>query len=345
MKIKISQPVLSEPKWFPILDVILLIIEDSRHSIAAEELYTILESQWVKDRPRDVRELIRTAATTRSYDAEVDKSTITIDSSCPRGGICEFEKDNTILHPLDAIFFISTPFQVIVENENFDGAFILWMARAAGYTKLLTAYRSGRFVFRHAGGKDSIYRSANIFSKGVWARNDNRHEKAFRLWLCAILDNDATHPNHKPNKDIISRTQRITAFVHELRKRSIESYIPAPIIKKLDNSKSSQEKVDALFRMTEQQRNHYHMKRGFRFRTDIIPTKANYMAHAKHEEKSLYNSVNEQDWEKLMDGFGSGLSKIYTEEGSRPNPNDVLFSDSADREEILKLVKAIYQRI
>lgn len=345
MKILISPSVLSEPKWLPILDVILLIIEDARHSIAAEELYTILESRWVKERPRDVRDLIRAATTTRSYDAEIDQSSITIDSSCTRGGVCEFEKNNTILHPLDAILFISTPFQVIVENENFDGAFILWMARAAGYTKLLTAYRSGRFIFRHAGGKDSICRSAAIFSNGVWARADNRYGKAFRLWLCAVLDNDSTHPGHKPNIDIISRAQTATAFVHELRKRSIESYIPASKIKQLDAGKILHEKVDALFRMNEQQRNHYHMKKGFKFKANIPPTKANYMAQANNEEKALYSSVNEQDWEKLMDGFGGGLSKIYTEEKSRSNPNDTSFTDGADREEILQLAKAIYQRI
>jgi hypothetical protein len=167
VKIIFESSVLSERRWYPIVDVIMLLVEDSRHALAPETSDGILTSEWLKERSIDTRELIRLSITGRSYDDMVDKTSVTLDTHCRRGGRVDFSSFNTHVHPLDAILFLSTPFQVIVENEWFDGGFLLWMAKALGFDRLVTAYRQGRFVFRHAGGKDMLTRSAAVLSGGV----------------------------------------------------------------------------------------------------------------------------------------------------------------------------------
>src|ERR1035441_2231273 len=42
LKIAIAQTVLSEPRWFPVLDVALLIAEDGRHSFAIDQIEELL---------------------------------------------------------------------------------------------------------------------------------------------------------------------------------------------------------------------------------------------------------------------------------------------------------------
>ncbi|ANH03174.1 hypothetical protein [Shinella sp. HZN7] len=204
MKISIAPNVLENPRWFPILDVVLLIVEDERHSLATEEVPDILASQWLKERSFDTRDFVRLAATSRSVDGLADRRTITIDSNARRGG-CVGANRATMVHPLDAILFLSTPFQVIVENEWFDGGFMLWMAKGLGFTQLLHAYHKHRFIFRHAGGKDSISRSAKAFSESVWPRPDRSTDRAFREWMCVVLDNDARDPDDDPNRKLDTR--------------------------------------------------------------------------------------------------------------------------------------------
>lgn len=344
MKISIKDDVLNNEKWFPILDILLMQVEEDRHTFDDQNLPELLSSKWIAKRPRGVRELIGGAATYASYDADAHKSSIIIDSASARGGIWLEEKSETLLHPLDAIFFLSTPFQVVVENEHYDGAFLLWMSRAAGFPKLLNAYRAGKFVFRHAGGKDSISRSAEIFSHGVWPRENKKYSRAFKNWLCALLDNDATHPGHEPNKKIIDESLKHCCYVHELRKRSIESYIPQGYLKKYAAESALSKKVTALFRLSREQRQHYHMKKGFKISGNPA-SKQTYLEQSNINIKTLYSDVSEKDWPLLNDGFGGGLSKVFVEEYYRCNPNDPLLTDLDDRQEILEISRSIYQRI
>lgn len=287
------------------------------------------------------------SCTNRSYDDMCDQTSVTITGDCRRGGVVNFEAFDTRVHPLDAIAFLSTPFQVIVENEWFDGSFLLWMAKALGFGRLIEAYRQGRFVFRHAGGKDSIPRSAAVFSKGVWPRRNGGYERAFRLWLCVLLDNDAKYPGDTPNANIIEQTKDHVTFVHQLRRRSIESYIPAQRLRKLDNTPAFHRKIDALLNLTDEQRLHYHMKKGFKFDRKTTPHKKNYLASdsVRIEEKRLFQSIDDEDWEHLMDGLGRSLSDIYVDEPHRPNPNDSTMTNQQDRNELSTLIKAIYERI
>jgi hypothetical protein len=271
-------------------------------------------------------------------DALADKRTVLIDDSARRGGE-ERGSTSTALHPLDAILFLSTPFQVIVENEWFDGGFILWMAKGLGFTQLLHAYQKNRFIFRHAGGKDSIIRSAKVFSQSVWPRPNRATDRAFRQWMCVVLDNDARDPDDDPNRQIVEAAQPHVFFVHQLQRRSIESYLSRETLLTIDNTGSFRQKVEALFRMSPNQRRYFHMKRGFRFQRDTPPTKASFMSSAE----ALYGGVVPGDWNLLMNGLGRSLSTVFVDPLKRPNTNQPDLVSTEARAELLNLFRSIYE--
>lgn len=347
MRVIIEKYTLQNSRWYPIFDAIILLIEENRHAFSQDTLYSILESSWIESRPAADRDLIRLAAIKRSHDSLADKSSITIDEGCRRGGRLDITAFNTFVHPLDVIAFLSLPFQVVVENEWYDGSFLLWMARALGFQRLITAYRERRFQFRHAGGKNSLARSAEILSRGVWPRQDDTYLHARRQWVCVVMDSDARFPGDDPNEPLRTQIEPHVAFLKQLRRRSIESYLPKAVMNKVDPAPAFRRRIDALFRLSEEQRSHYHMKKGFRFGPTLTPGKADYLASSEvsNGEKSLFRDVADGDWLHLCEGFGSKLADVYVDEGSRPAWNDRALSNASDRAEMLSILEEIYKRM
>lgn len=346
MRLAIESRTLMDARWFPIFDLLLLHLESRRHTFSADDIDELLRSPWLESKGRKDRELITHAATARSHDRLADKNIVRIDSSAPSGGRVD-DEFTTSLHPQDCLTFLAQPFSVIVENEWFDGAFLLWMARALKRDNLINAYRSNRFVFRHAGGKGSLERSASVLSHGVWPAPNGRHSRAMRLWACAVLDNDAKYPGHAPNTDLIAGLRPWVAFVHELERRSIESYLPHTALTRYDRSGLFKARVDGLFRLTAAQRRHYHMKNGLRLKENVNPTKAAYLAAPEiaSQEKTLFGSVQDSDWAILVSGFGKKLSEIYTKDEFRPLAADGSAIEINDKMEFGRLLDAIYERI
>src|ERR1700738_1833195 len=126
MKVVVERGTLADTKWYPIFDVVLLLVEDRRHAIAPETASYLMASDWLTSRPTTDRDLIRLSTLRQSQDPLADKSSVTIEAACRRGGIADLQNADTRVHPLDAILFLSFPFQVVLENEWFDGAFLLW---------------------------------------------------------------------------------------------------------------------------------------------------------------------------------------------------------------------------
>lgn len=312
---------MADARHFPILDVLLVLVEARKHGISIDNLAEVFASPWFANKPKSDRELLQRSALVRSHDALLDKSMVFIDARAKSGGTVHFDRNETHLHPLDAISFLAIPFAVIVENEDYDGSFLFWMARAVEFDKFIDAYRDGRLNFRHAGGKSGLVRSAKILSRGVWPRQDDR-SRAMRLWCCAVLDNDARFPGEEPNKDIVDTLAPYVSFVHQLKLRTIESYLPYSAMLRFNGSGAFKGKVDALYRLERDAKRHYHMKRGFRLKDGSPPKKAEFMGAASDivplEEKALYGNVSDGDWALLNDGFGRGLARIFAEEQFRP---------------------------
>ena len=341
MRIELTSALINEPTWFSIVDVILLLVEERRHSISMSCLPDVLASSWLSTRSPSDRELIRRSVVARSRDSLIDRNLVVVDPAAPRGGRFDRDQRRTTLHPLDAILFLTQPFAVIVENDWYDGAFLLWMSRALGFSKFLEAYRGGRFHFRSAGGKDGLVRSAIALSSGVWAREDQRHRQAKAMWACVVLDSDARFPGDEPNHEIVAEVATHVMFVHQLQKRSIEAYLPFTALHRAAGPKA---KLDALARLDPDQKAHYHMKRGFRLPENPDPSKAEFMAHVKPhpEEKRLFASLPEGEWALLRGGFGRNLSSVFSDDHERPQREDADAISPADRIEILELIKTIY---
>jgi len=324
-----------------------MLVEDERHSLNVEDLKALLNSDWMSTRSRTDRDLIRLSALKRSTESGAEKTIVIVDDNAKRGGLDDGHNNAVTIHPLDVVSFLSLPFQVIVENEWYDGAFMLWMARAIGYEKLLTAHRKRRFAFRHAGGKDSLSRSAQVLSGGVWPRSDGRYVEARRLWSGVILDNDAKYPGDDPNLKIRADVEPHVAFVHQLKRRSIESYLPKATMVRWDNSAGFRMKVEALFRLSDDQRKHFHMKNGFRYGRVNQPSIADYKlsADVAAGEKTLFDGIGNVDWDLLREGFGRRLSSVYVEERYRPSHGDRMSVHPDDRIELSGIFSAIFERI
>jgi hypothetical protein len=146
---------------------------------------------------------------------------------------------------------------------------------------------------------------------------------------------------------LISGLTPWVAFVHELARRSIESYIPHTALSRYDRSSSFKYRVDALFRLSLEQRRHYHMKNGFRLKEDANPTSAGYMAapEISQQEKALFGPIPASDWSRLASGFGKKLSMIYTDIQHRPVAADTSAIENDDKAEFGCLLDAIYERI
>ena len=346
MKLVIEEKTLATERWFPIFDIFLLHLEERRHAFAVEDADRLLSSVWMRGKSRKDHELVSRSLTARSHDRLADKNIVRIDQTATLGGLVS-DRYTTSLHPQNCLSFLAQPFSVLVENEWFDGGFLLWMARALGREALINAYRANRFVFRHAGGKGSLTRSASVFSTGVWPAPNGRHAKAMTLWACAVLDNDAKYPGHAPNAALVRELEPWVAFVHELARRSIESYLPYTALTRYDRSAAFKEQVDALFRLSPDQRRHYNMKAGLRLKDNGNPTKVCYLnaTEVSNHEQALFGNIPDFDWDKLAPGFGKGLSAIFTEDQHRPVAADSAALEASDKMELGRLLDAIYERM
>ena len=322
MKIRIEPDTLSNEHFFPLFDVLLLLVEAGRHTFDDDYLDDIFQSEWYLNLKHSSKEIIKISSRTGSFLSVSRNPQVVVDQDARVGGTVDEDARITRVQPFDALQFLMQPFSVIVENEWFDGGFLLWMAKALNIQTFSSAYRQNRFQFRNAGGKGSLHRSAQVISEGVWPRADGSSSRALRLWNGILMDSDSEYPGHDPNQAIREACQQHSAWVKQLEYRSIENYIPKASMLKLFPQGQERSRAHAYFNMTDEQRKHYHMKQGFRTSRGVIPTKAEYLAsplvHAQC--KTLFASVSDKDWDLLASGFGGTLSRIYVNKTERPDP-------------------------
>ncbi len=217
------------------------------------------------------------------------------------------------------------PLHLIVEDENSDGAFVLWMARLLARDTLRRSYNAGRLLFRHAGGKGQMAKSAATLTFGVWPR-DNKPILSLRLRAIALLDSDARFPGDQPNAGIVQALQSHVALVHMLNGRYIENYVPQKYVQRRLEEDGLASATDAYFRMTEDQRKHFPIRKGFldNSTTPQPQTHAAFLADARREqaERNHFQTVNPQDWVYFASGFGARLAVIFQEPAYRCQPSE-----------------------
>jgi hypothetical protein len=321
MNVLIDAEVIANRRWSPIIELIMELAAVGRHDLDYDTLDDLRNAGWVRENSSDMSELLGHIEKAQSVRG-LSVAKVMIQTGVADSGLIGAEGE-TVVSPLRALEFLYTPFQIVLENEEFDGAFLLWMARALRRDDFLRAYRLSKVDFRHAGGKGSIDRSIRLLSSRVWGRADRKYSREMSKWAAVIIDSDSKHPGHSPNVAIIDRVRDKVAFSHLLSKRAIESYLPKSfIIKKLPALRL---KVESLFSMSPEQRKHYHMKNGMKVDGQVL-SKASYQLSTKpsSEEKALFSSLDDHHWNLLAPGFGASLAEIYVNESCRPDNSGII---------------------
>lgn len=350
MKVRIAPEVLSESRWHSVLDAIVEIViqSDSHASFDLRQYQILVSSPWLKGAsgPRaNIAEIIRAAARTMGRSVSVGAVTLEVDTAAPQWG--ELVGDGVMrFPPLKALVVLAMPLQVIVEDETSDGGFVLWMARVLGRDTLRAAYNAGRISFRHAGGKTQMVKAAKALSYGVWQRED-RPISLLKYRAVALLDSDARHEADNPNEAIRQELEANVAFAHVLKGRTIENYVPLRFaVKRLQNLG---EQVEAYFRLTEEQRKFFPLKRGFKD-TNTPPQAQSipdFQADARWSipEKQLFSAISPTEWMKFSGGFGDTLADVFSEPRYRCNPRQAGLLTQAQHAEMDQVITMILRHI
>ena len=329
MNIQVTTKVLDGPRWYPLLDVVVSILQqpESRHAFDTSQYRQVEESAWLSGATgirASTAEFIRSSARAASRDVLSDAVTLMIDDSAPQCGETTAARAIRI-HPFGALTLLMQPLHLIVEDEISDGAFVLWMARLLGRDSIIRCYRSGRLLFRHAGGKGQFGKSASALTFGVWPR-PNQPILARRLRAIALLDSDAHFPGHEPNARYVGKVEPHVAFVHVLEARYIESYVPKSYARRRLERDGDANSVDAYFRMTDSQRCYFPIRGGFRDGASPPQPQghATFLADSNRDqaERDHFRSVDPVDWAQFAGGFGRRLAAVFREPAYRCEPNE-----------------------
>ena len=334
MNIQIAPRVLTDPRWHPLLDAVVSILQQSgiRHGFEVSQIAALIKSPWLAHAigtRATTAEFIRSSAKAVSRDGQSDAVTILLDDLASLSGV-NLQGNVVSIHPFGALTILMQPLHLIVEDESSDGAFLLWIARLLGRDAVRRSYRAGRLSFRHAGGKGQIVKSARALTFGVWPREGEQHNArgktdepilSLQLRAIALLDSDADFLGHEPNKQIAQDVVPYVASVHILRCRAIENYVSLLYAQRHLGLIPS---LRAYFRMSEPQRSHFPIKKGFRHADrQQAQDHATFLADQSRapQVRELFRSVDARDWDQFADGFGSAFADVFSKPECRCEPN------------------------
>ena len=345
MQIRIIPSVLNDARWHPILDVIAYIVTEaeSRMAFEAASIRNLLASPWLAaaNGPRgSLPDIVQASLRSFNRGTPSNAVTIVVDETAPMSG--ELAGGRLVkIHPLGCISLISRPFHLIVEDEVTDGGFLLWLARLLGRDEVIRSYAAGRLVFRHAGGKGQIVKSASALSEGIWPR-PGRIILAMQLRSAVMLDSDAKFPGDAPNQQICASAQPWVAFVHLLAGRTIENYIPKKYFRRRLEADGMGGMADPYFSLSEAQRALFPIKKGFpnRARPPVPQSHAEFCADAARatEERGHFQTISPAVWDQLASGFGERLASVFTSTDYRCEPGDYSELTANQRTEISDLI-------
>lgn len=329
MIIEIADRVLKDYRWYPLLDVIVDLAgrDGSRLAFSPSQIQNYISSPWLAGAVGSrgpIAEIIRGSLRAISRAQISDAVIIRVDSIAPERGRT-LDSNTIAIHPFGAINLISTPLHIIVEDETSDGAFILWMARYIGRDEIIRAYTSGRFIFRHAGGKGQFPKAASALSYGVWPR-EGRPIAAMKLRCGAVMDGDRRHPNHNPNGDLIEAVSQHVSFKYMLECRTIENYVPQKYFRRRLDQDGIGHLADEFFKLSEDQRRYFCLKGGYKNRDNIprAQTLAEFSSDTNRpsEERALFAAVDAILWTKIGMGFGERLGSVFSSPVLRCDPGE-----------------------
>lgn len=350
MQIKIATSVLSNPIWHSYLDVVFDFVQHHSEFLIFDlnELNNVMRSAWLRDAEgarRLIPDILRASARVASRSISSDLVAIQIDDTAPHEGVVE--APNVVrIHPFGALVILAQPFHLIVEDESSDGGFILWMAKLLGKDQIRKAYNAGRLLFRHAGGKGQISKSAKALSYGVWPR-DNKPIRSMKLRAGVVLDSDAKFPGHAPNSQLTTDAADHVSFTHILRGRTIENYVPRKYMERRLGDDGLAATTTSFFLLSEQERTYFPIKKGFRDENGNSQSHAAFLVDMRRsqQERDLFRHVAPAVWDIINGGFGERLSAVYMESGYRCGPGETGQLTRDQQNEINELLLMIIRNL
>lgn len=200
----------------------------------------------------------------------------------------------------DALGLLGEKFQVVLEGDAEDRAFLLSMSSAEQKRFFLDCEQGRRCLeFVPGGGVESMIKKAEL-------DNDRPGFAYGRRWY--LFDSDALRPNEPSQQSEKLRRACGSDIPHlQLRRRAIENYIPKEALRNWAYSLPPRTRGTraarfvALLRLTDDQRHYFNMKDGFKKPRD------------QGVEDDIYGDVSKKDRDILRNGFGKDIATIFQE--------------------------------
>lgn len=268
-----------------------------RHRVLLEDAADVRVGVWLDTKDPATRELVTQSLDHSSLEEAINPSgreiRVGVDAS-------QWEANPPVLNHLDAIAFLGIAFQLVLEDGESDRAFLLAFCDEHQRAWFLRKESAAHIVFANGGGLGSMQRLADGVAVDVRRR--------LLHWL--LFDSDALQPAAPSTQSSSLRATCEGAAIPycQLIRRFAESYIPIRSLHGWIGANRRQRehlpRVGALAALSDPQRHHYNMKRGFardRQRYDNGETAG-----------TLYMHVPADVMTELENGFGSQVSELFS---------------------------------
>ncbi|WP_136806826.1 hypothetical protein [Desulfosediminicola flagellatus] len=197
----------------------------------------------------------------------------------------------------DAYYLIIKSFELWLENERNDGSFIRCVIDDDVRDRFDQLRSRGRLKLNGLGGIGEMKAVLRLEPK----------EFGFRNKIFVICDSDAANPSIRDEnaEEIVAICNDNKIWHHCLERRAIENYVPinylADKMNPLQRTNSDLgKKYDAFLSLNINQKNHFHMKNGFKNLGCL--------------NSGLYDSLADDVKTLLEGGFGDKLSEVFSDE-------------------------------
>lgn len=310
------------------LHVLLWLGSTGRHRVVPEPLDAAQHVAWVEGLDEETRRLwndmVRDSLEREMFAPAHWEIAVTV-ATRPAWAL------PTPLVPVGAaVDLLLMPYRIVLENNIHDRAFLLALCGRDEARALATAEERAWLVFEMGGGSTVVPRIHEI-----------RRSEALRRMVSALVDSDAMRPRLPGERveDVEgdqARSVRAAAgdmltgvHLHVLQRRAIENYLPFVALRRWARGSDERKgKVEALKSLSDPQRHHFNMKKGF---DGDVPNAVRAGA--------LYEGLPASVRDRLKTGFESDVARLFTRAVA---VEDV---DDAARAELREFVKDILARM
>lgn len=268
---------------------------DGRHRIETDLSHPTI-AEWLGQQAAGLQDEIKLAVDL-SVEAEALEPSLTV-AEIGLFDTTDFTSTPIRLRPAEARAFLERPFSLLIEDAISDREFLLKMLTAEERKALQEQMQRGFVRVEHGGGLDTMRRYLL----------DRRGDATLRHTAWVLFDSDAMQPGVPSAQSEALRTACAGIPHHQLRRRYMESYLPARALNAwATQGHDRQERTErfallrAYRRMQPLQRHHFNMKGGF----------AKDEARRDASAGTLYDDVTDEDRMVLRHGFGTHVGGLF----------------------------------